>query len=406
MPYLAVFAAAAAITCAGTPLVRRFSIAVGAIAQPSDRMVHERPTPSLGGLAMYAGFLGALLVARLLPFFSDLGRSRTQWVAVVASVSAVVVLGAVDDRWGMSAPAKLAGQILAAGLLALGGVQLLYFVFPGQGVLSLTSDVAVPLTILWVVAMVNAVNLIDGLDGLAAGMVAIAALAFLAYMIRSPGAAGDASAAGLVAVITAGVAAGFLPWNFHPAKIFMGDSGAMLLGLLLAVSTIFGVGRNPYSPTGGDLAVFALPVFLPLLLLAIPLLDVVLAIARRVRRGTGVAHADKEHIHHRLLDVGHTQRKAVLLMYLWSLLISGCALAAAFIDSRLVVGLVALVAIGILLATLLPAILRPRATRVGQPADEPDEADSPAPVGAPEDQGNPPGETRPEPAATGDAPGI
>jgi UDP-GlcNAc:undecaprenyl-phosphate GlcNAc-1-phosphate transferase len=354
--YVVVFLAAALTTCAVTPLVRRLSIRVGAIAQPSDRRVHERPTPSMGGLAMFAGVLVALAVAAALPFFDDLGRSRTQWLAVLSATAAIVMLGAVDDIKGLSAPSKLAGQIFAGGLLALGGVQLLFFLFPGQGVLSLSSDLAVPLTILLVVAMLNAINLIDGLDGLAAGIVAIAAASFFAYMYRSPGAFGDASAAALLAAVAAGVAIGFLPWNFHPAKIFMGDSGAMLLGMLLAVATIFGVGRNPYPPTGGDLAILALPIFVPVLVLAIPFLDVAMAILRRVRRGSGVAHADKEHIHHRLLDVGHSHRRAVLLLYLWSALICACALAVAFVDSRTVVAVVALGAVAVVLATALPLL--------------------------------------------------
>ena len=370
-PYVVVFLAAAVATCAATPLVRRLSLRVGAIAQPSDRRVHERPTPSMGGLAMFAGVLVALAVARGLAFFDDLGRSWTQWVAVLAATGSIVLLGAIDDVKGLSAPSKLAAQIFSAGLLALGGVQLLFFLFPGQGVLSLSSDLAVPLTIVLVVAMLNAVNLIDGLDGLAAGIVAIAAASFFAYMYRSPGAFGDASAAALIAAIAAGVAVGFLPWNFHPAKIFMGDSGAMLLGMLLAVATIFGVGRNPYPPTGGDLAILALPIFLPLLVLAIPFLDVALAIIRRVRRRSGVAHADKEHIHHRLLDVGHSHRRAVLLLYLWSALISACALAVAFIDSRALVGLVALAAIAVFLATSVPMLIGRRAAGLS-------EADAPA----------------------------
>jgi UDP-GlcNAc:undecaprenyl-phosphate GlcNAc-1-phosphate transferase len=365
--YAVVFVAAALTTCAVTPLVRRLSLRVGAIAQPSDRMVHERPTASMGGVGMFAGVLVALAVARALPFFQDLGRSRTQWLAVLAATGSIVLLGAIDDVKGLSAPSKLAGQIFAAGLLALGGVQLLFFLFPGQGVLSLSSDLAVPLTIVLVVAMLNAINLIDGLDGLAAGIVTIAAASFFAYMYRSPGAFGDASAAALLAAVAAGVAVGFLPWNFHPARIFMGDSGAMLLGMLLAVATIFGVGRNPYPPTGGDLAILALPIFLPLLVLAIPFLDVALAILRRVRRGSGVAHADKEHIHHRLLDVGHSHRRAVLLLYLWSALISACALAVAFIDSRAIVGSVTLVAVAVFLATSLPLLVGRRAARASDP---------------------------------------
>jgi UDP-GlcNAc:undecaprenyl-phosphate GlcNAc-1-phosphate transferase len=202
------------------------------------------------------------------------------------------------------------------------------------------------------------VNLIDGLDGLAAGMVAIAATAFFAYMVRSPGGDVQASTAAVLSTIAAGSAIGFLPWNFYPAKIFMGDSGAMLLGLVMAIATVSGVGRNLNGPSGGDLAVVAIPVLVPLLVLAVPLLDVVLAIIRRMRRGIGVAHADKEHIHHRLMDIGHSHRQAVLLMYLWSALISICALAVAFIDGRLRVAMILVVAV--LVAMVLPRLIRDR----------------------------------------------
>ena len=165
-----------------------------------------------------------------------------------------------------------------------------------------------PLTILWVTLVVNAVNLVDGLDGLAAGMVAIAATAFFIYMVRTPSLFGDASAAALLSTITAGICVGFLPWNFHPARIFMGDSGAMLLGMLLTIATLSGVGRNPYPPERRRLAAIAGTVLVPLLVLAIPFLDVALAIVRRTWRGKGIGQADKEHIHHRLLDIGHSHR--------------------------------------------------------------------------------------------------
>jgi UDP-GlcNAc:undecaprenyl-phosphate GlcNAc-1-phosphate transferase len=141
----------------------------------------------------------------------------------------------------------------------------------------------------------------------------------------------------------------------------MGDSGALLLGLVLAVATVSGVGRNLEGPSGGDLAVVAIPILLPLLVLAVPFLDVVLAIGRRMRRGIGVAHADKEHIHHRLMDIGHSHRQAVLLMYLWSALVSGCALAVAFIDGRVVISVILVAAV--LLATVLPRLVRDRAPR-------------------------------------------
>jgi UDP-GlcNAc:undecaprenyl-phosphate GlcNAc-1-phosphate transferase len=359
--YLLVFGASAGVTFLATPLVRRLSLRAGWIDHPSDRKVHPRPTPTAGGLAIYLGVLAGLAAARFVPFLSTLYETSSDLDAAIVGGTVIVVIGAVDDARGASAAAKLAGQVLVAGILVLLGVQLLYFYFPGQGVLSLSPDLGVPLTIVWVVAMVNAVNLIDGLDGLAAGMVAIAAGAFFAYMVRSPGGTVDPSTAALLSAVVAGAALGFLPWNFHPARVFMGDSGALLLGLVLAVATISGVGRNLEGPSGGDLAVIAIPIAVPLLVLAVPILDVILAIARRMRRGLGIAHADKEHIHHRLLDIGHSHRQAVLLMYLWSALISGCALAVAFIDGRLLVA--GIVAVAALVATVLPRLVRDRAPR-------------------------------------------
>ena len=361
-PYLLVFATCAGVTFLVTPLVRRLSTRLGWIDRPSDRKVHPTPTPTVGGVAMYVGVLVGLLVARFVPFLSHLFETSSELDAAIWASSAVVVLGIVDDTRGVSAIGKLAGQVLVAGFVVLMGVQLLYFYFPGQGVLSLSPDLAVPLTVLWIVALMNAVNLVDGLDGLAAGMVAIAAIAFFAYMVRSPGGTEvEASVAALLATVVAGVTLGFLPWNFYPAKIFMGDSGSLLLGLLLAVSTISGVGRNLEGPSGGDVAVIAIPVVVPLLVLAVPLLDVVLAIVRRMRRGIGIAHADKEHIHHRLMDIGHSHRQAVLLMYLWSALISICALVVAFVDGRLIIA--GILALAVLVAMVLPRLIRDRTPR-------------------------------------------
>jgi UDP-GlcNAc:undecaprenyl-phosphate GlcNAc-1-phosphate transferase len=359
--YLVVFAVSAGVTFLTTPLVRRLSLRAGWIDRPSDRKVHPTPTPTVGGLAIYFGIAAGLTATRFLPFLRDLYATSSDLDAAAIAGTLIVAVGIVDDTRGVSALGKLTGQVLAAAVVVLLGVQLLYFYFPGQGVLSLPPDLAVPLTILWVVAMVNAVNLIDGLDGLAAGIVAIAAASFFAYMVRAPGGDVQASTAAVLSAIAGGAAIGFLPWNFHPAKIFMGDSGALLLGLVLAVATVSGVGRNLEGPSGGDLAVFAIPILLPLLVLAVPFLDVVLAIGRRMRRGIGVAHADKEHIHHRLMDIGHSHRQAVLLMYLWSALVSGCALAVAFIDGRVVISVILVAAV--LLATVLPRLVRDRAPR-------------------------------------------
>ena len=359
IPYLVVFGVSAGVTFAATPLVRRLSLRLGWIDHPSDRKVHPKPTPTAGGLAIFVGIVAALIVARALPALAGLHETTSELDAAVVAMLVIVVVGVIDDVRGLSPLGKLAGQVLAAGLLVLAGVQLLYFYFPGQGVLSLSPDLAVPLTVLWIAGMVNAVNLIDGLDGLAAGMVAIGAGAFFLYMALGPTAGSDPSNAAVLSAIAAGAAIGFLPWNFYPAKIFMGDTGSGLLGLMLAVATISGVGRNPYPPSGGDLAAVAIPIVLPLLVLAIPFLDVLLAIVRRMRKGLGVHHADKEHIHHRLMDIGHSQRQAVVLMYLWSALISGCALAVAFIDGRLIV--IGIVTGALLAAAVLPRLMRDRA---------------------------------------------
>ena len=359
-PYLFVFVVTAAVTFVTTPLVRRLSLRLGWIDHPSDRKVHPAPTPTAGGLAIYLGVAAGMILARYVPFLSGLYETSSELDAAMVAASVTVVLGVVDDVRGVSALGKLAGQILVAGLLVLLGLQLLYFYFPGEGVVSPPPDLAVPLTVLWIVALMNAVNLIDGLDGLAAGMVAIAAIAFFAYF-RTPDGTTEANVAALTSTIVAGAAIGFLPWNFYPAKIFMGDSGSLLLGLLMAVATISGVGQNLGGPTGGDLAAIAIPIAVPLLVLAVPLLDVVLAIVRRMRKGIGIGHADKEHIHHRLMDIGHTHRQAVLLMYLWSALIAGCALVVAFVDGRTLV--FAILATAVLVAAVLPRLIRDRTPR-------------------------------------------
>lgn len=357
--YALIFAAAALTTFLATPLVRRLVIAVGAIDRPSDRKVHPKATPTMGGLGMYVGFLVALSLSRFLPFFHDLNAASPEPIAALVTCTLMVGLGAVDDTLGTRAITKLTAQVFIAGVLVLFGVALQYFWFPGQGIVVISGHgVQVVLTIAWIVTVANAVNLVDGLDGLAAGMVAIAASSFFAYMVRSPSLFGDASQAALLSVITAGICIGFLPWNFNPAKIFMGDSGSMLLGMLLAIATISGVGRNTYPPSGGDLASVAGTVVVPLLVLFIPLLDVLLAVMRRTWAGQGYGHADKEHLHHRLMDIGHGHRKAVLLMYLWSALLSGAGLAIGLIDRRFVVGMILVGVVVLFLATALPGLMR------------------------------------------------
>jgi UDP-GlcNAc:undecaprenyl-phosphate/decaprenyl-phosphate GlcNAc-1-phosphate transferase len=401
-PYLIVFGASAGTAFVATPLVRRFSILVGAIDRPSDRKVHPKPTPTLGGIAIFLALVAGWLVSHQMPFFDRMYRISSEPLGALVAGAVIMAIGAYDDVRGTSVPVKFSGQLLASGLLVLFGVQLLFFWLPGQGILSLGSDLAVPFSILWILAMLNAVNLIDGLDGLAAGLVAVASIAFFAYILLGPPSpffTHTGTPAALLAAIAAGGALGFLPWNFHPARIFMGDSGAMLLGMLLAAATISGVGRSPYQPSGGDLAAYSIPVLLPLVVLAVPFADVLLAILRRIRRRRRITAPDKEHIHHRLLDFGHSHRQAVLLMYLWSILISGTALAVALINGRLVVGSIALGAAIVIVGTAFPRVWSSRtrqarraerrakreAKHAAKGADEPADAgvrqDQPAAVG-------------------------
>src|SRR6266542_2388003 len=343
IPYVGVFLATAGAVLAVTPVVRWLAVKMGAIDRPSDRKVHPKPTPTLGGLGILVGVLLGLAVAYLFPEFRRIFRQTFELQGTVLAAVVITGLGLVDDLRAISAPAKAAGQILAAGVLILTGVELLFFWFPTQGVVSLGSDLAVPLTVAWVLLMVNAVNLIDGLDGLAAGIVAIA--------------------------VAAGAALGFLPYNFYPARIFMGDSGSMLLGLLLASATIAGVGRT-LQPHGGDVAAFAIPVLIPVFVLAVPLIDVAMAVIRRVRRGRPVFAPDKEHIHHQLRQIGHTHSRAVLIMYYWAILLAGSGLAVSFLNGRLIVGAIVVAALALIAGTLVPRRLRERrrARRVAKAA--------------------------------------
>ncbi|MGQ0679929.1 MAG: glycosyltransferase family 4 protein [Actinomycetota bacterium] len=340
-PYLLILLAAGLITYAVTPLILTLSRRIGAVDVPNDRKVHAIPTPTLGGAAMFAGFLGAMALASTVePFRSSFNPflvwPTSELIAIVIGAAIIFVLGLVDDLKGMKAPVKLSGQLLAAGFVFLGGVRLEYFRFPLRevGALSMSPDISALATIAWIVIIVNAVNLMDGLDGLAAGVTAIAAGTFFVYtyQLGQQGLVGPEPTAALLSAVIVGVSLGFLKYNFNPARIFMGDSGSMTLGFLLATSTVAGVGRSAtQSPADISAAfIFYLPLVVPLVVLAIPLLDTALAVVRRARKGEHVFQADKEHLHHRLLDLGHGHRQAVLIMYVWTGLIAGMTLALTF----------------------------------------------------------------------------
>jgi UDP-GlcNAc:undecaprenyl-phosphate GlcNAc-1-phosphate transferase len=337
--------------------------------------VHKVPLPTMGGIAMYLGLVAALIASQILPFFRQLNLVNNS-AAVLVTCTLMLGLGVIDDARGIQPLTKLVAQIFVGGVLVLLGVVLSYFWLPGFGLFILSGDLPVIITIIWVVAVANAVNLADGLDGLAAGMVGIAAAVFFVYSVRSPGPLGIISQPALLAAITCGVCVGFLPWNFHPAKIFMGDAGSMLLGMLLSITTIEGVHRTITQPSAGDIAAVAGTIAVPILVLMIPFLDVAYAIVRRTRRGQGIGYADKEHLHHHLMDIGHGHREAVLLMYLWSLLLSAGALAVWAINGRLIVGLILIGVATLFLVTALPRLNRRRTGNGHRNGHQPEQADA------------------------------
>src|SRR3954452_14483401 len=248
--YVLTGAVVAAVCYLLTPYVRRFAEAIGAYTAVRDRDVHTIPTPRLGGIGMFAGICAGLLVASRLPTLQR-AFDTSEVRGVLFGGTLLIAIGVADDKWGLDALTKLAGQILAAGIMVLQGVQLLYVPIPHVGTVSLGPDLGVPLTVLFVVITINAVNFIDELDGLAAGVVAIAAVAFFAYsyelsVVRHIDRANTST---LVTVVLAGACLGFLPHNFNPARVFMGDSGSMLLGLMLSSSAITLLGRLDPSTT-------------------------------------------------------------------------------------------------------------------------------------------------------------
>jgi UDP-GlcNAc:undecaprenyl-phosphate/decaprenyl-phosphate GlcNAc-1-phosphate transferase len=325
--YVLVLLVAAAVTYILTPLVRRFARRIGAIKEPRDRDVHVAPVPLIGGLAMYGGLAAGLLVADQIPQLRGALANTGMISGLLLAGGLLVVVGIVDDRWGMSPLTKAAGQVAAGGIVVATGTTLTWLPLPGGSTFFPTSDEATLLTILIVVATINAVNFIDGLDGLAAGIVAIAAISFFLYyysMTRVIDISALAAPA-LASAILIGMCLGFLPHNFSPASIFMGDTGSMLLGLLLAYAPISGVTSLDPALLGHSVNRYPeiLPLLLPAALLVIPYADLLLAVVRRTRAGQSPFAPDRKHLHHRLLEIGHSQRASVLIMYLWAALFSG-----------------------------------------------------------------------------------
>lgn len=347
---------AAAVTAVLVPPVAMLGRRLGAVRWRSG----EGPAagcggsrvPVLGGLAMFGGLLAALAFAAPLDAFAEVFASTSEPVGLLVGAAALVVLGVLDDLLDLSAAFKLAGQLVAATLVATLGLQLQFFWLPGLGVVALSTDLGLVLTVIFLVAFINIVNLVDGLDGLAAGVSGIGAAAFLLYALRGGGAASSLlSSATLLAVITIGLSVGFLVHNWYPARIFMGDTGSMLLGLLLGASGVAHVGRSS-SPTTAEF-VASVPLVVPLIVLAVPVLDTVLTILRRLRNDQPVTRADLGHLHHALVASGHPHRRAVLVLYGWSLAAGFVVVGPLYLPGRTVAALLLVLVLVVMGFTLV-----------------------------------------------------
>src|ERR1700691_4457699 len=367
--YVLVLLVTAAVTFLLPPLVRRFAFATHAIHAPRARDTHTEPTPLLGGLAMYGVLVAGMILASRLTFLQDpcqAAGSKTAAGLLLAG-ALVVVVGFIDDRWGLGAISKLAGQVAAAGILVWSGQALPWLPTPSGGEFPLEPDLSATLTILLVVVTINAINFSDGLGGLAAGIVAVAALSFLAssyVLIRTIGSAAQSLPA-VSSALLAGICLGFLPHNFYPAKIFMGDSGAMLLGLLLAYGPIPSTASlDPvllinYSHTALNRFPTFLPLLVPAAIFIIPYADLMFAVIRRTKAGKPLMVADQQHLHHRVLNIGHSYRQSVLIMYLWAALFSVTVVSLSVVRPKFAVLAVAtVVAVLALLPVTMPR-LRP-----------------------------------------------
>ena len=369
LEYLLVACVAAAVTFLLTPVARRIAIRSKALAMPRDRDVHAVATPRMGGVALFIGFALALFVASRLPSLHKSFENGPDMFWVVFSAAIICVVGLVDDKYELDSLTKLAGQVLACGLMVTrGGVQLALIPL-GDSTVSLGRDLAIPVTILLAVVTINAMNFIDGLDGLAAGVTVIAASAFFvfSYHLAQDGFTDVTAPPTLLAAALAGCCAGFLPHNFWPARIFMGDSGSMVVGLVLsAAATSATTSADPQAFNGalGSLPL-ALPLLIPLAVLALPFVDLLLAVVRRVARGRSPFAPDKQHLHHRLLELGHSHRRAVLLLYFWSALLAFAGVGLSYDRGGwIVIGtLCILAAIGILVSVVPGMRSRARATR-------------------------------------------
>ena len=340
--YVWAFAAAVIVSLLATPAVIKLAKKTGAMDAPNARKVHKKPVPRIGGLAIYAGFISAIIFVAI-KFGLD-GEQLKEIVGLILSGSLIIALGLIDDYKNLPARVKLLGQIFAATILVLFfGVRIDFVTDPFGGYFYL-EWFAIPATIFWLVGLTNTVNLIDGLDGLAAGVASIASITIMLVAL-------DQNLI-LVAILTAalaGSAVGFLKYNFNPAEIFMGDTGSMFLGFMLA-----GI-----SVTGSVKSVATIALIVPIFALGLPILDTTFAIVRRFRGGVPIFKPDKGHLHHRLLSVGFSQRQAVLLMYVISALFGLSAIAMTEVSRQVAVVILLIIVVAIIYGVKKLGIARP-----------------------------------------------
>ncbi len=335
LSYFIVLSAVAVTTLLATWLLSKYAPRIGAIAYPSARSVHEKPMPLIGGIAMILGLLVGLIVAMSMDQFDDMFRGSTEPLALLLGAGIITSVGFVDDVREVSPPAKVAGQVLAGSVMSLFGLSLLYFRIPFASFdyIVLSRDLAPVFTVLTVVVMANAINLIDGLNGLAAGICLIAGAALFLYANRliDAGLLESSNLGPLIAIITVGICLGFLPFNFFKPLSFMGDSGALLLGLMLAACTV-SVGGRVADQFSGQTYFFFAPLFIPLVILGVPLADTLFSFFRRIVRRKSISVADKDHMHHRLMRLGHGPRRTVVILWLWTALLSALVLIPTYTD--------------------------------------------------------------------------
>ncbi len=369
--YLTVFLVAAVVTYLLGVFAREIALRTGAVAKVRDRDVHAVPIPYFGGIAMLGGLVAAYLVAARLPFLSDASHDQVFRDAAVVLVAGALIclLGVVDDLVELDALTKLGGQLLIAGVLVVFDVYYYSFQLPGGGQFSADPVQGQLVSVIVVVATINAVNFVDGLDGLASGVVGIGAVAFFLFSYKLADANGETLAitAALLCAALGGACAGFLPHNFFPARLFMGDSGSMLIGLVLSGSALTLTGQfatvdMTQGAAGGEASLLPtlLPIILPISILIVPFADLVLAVIRRTRAGRSPFAPDKQHLHHRLLEIGHSHRRAVLIMWLWAGLIAfGGVLASLYAGRLTTIVLTAWVALTVALTFLVPRVQTP-----------------------------------------------